>query len=206
MAGWYSLFCCRALVMVPGMVGEDEMIDPQKAHLRTQRAWTMISVLVCSIILIVLLCYYGLQRDPFTVRKPKDHIALNTLELIDIDTKNMIEPEVNKRLTLIHIWGSYCKQCQEDHPHIMTIAKEQTVGIIGAVYQDSQSDSKGFLKEYGNPYDSQAMLSSVQAVKLAVTQVPETIIINQGGQILFRQVGQLSEANLSFIRTLAAND
>jgi cytochrome c biogenesis protein CcmG/thiol:disulfide interchange protein DsbE len=64
---------------------------------------------------------------------------------------------------------------------------------VGLDYKDQRPDAKGWLAQFGNPYD----LSVVDAdgrvgIDYGVYGVPETYVIDKAGVIRFKQIGPVT--------------
>jgi len=66
------------------------------------------------------------------------------------------------------------------------------IPVIGIAYKDKDIDTKKFLEEFGNPYKKIGADSSGKiAIEWGVYGVPETFLINEKGDIIYRHAGPL---------------
>ena len=96
-------------------------------------------------------------------------------------------------LKLINFWASWCAPCRAEHPNLTALAGEG-LKIYGVNYRDDPGQAQGFLDELGNPYvavgtDPQGMA----ALDWGVYGIPETFLVDEEGQIIFRHAGPLTK-------------
>ena len=66
------------------------------------------------------------------------------------------------------------------------------IPIIGIAYKDEPIETKKFLDEFGNPYDKIGVDNSGKiAIEWGVYGVPETFLINDKGEIIYRHAGPI---------------
>jgi len=98
------------------------------------------------------------------------------------------------QVTLVNIFGSWCKTCVIEHPTLMRLAKQEGIIILGVDWNDTQEAGRTWLERGGNPYartvfDTQSTL--IQA--LGVTGAPETFIVDKKGQLRYKYVGAITD-------------
>ena len=99
------------------------------------------------------------------------------------------------KVTLVNVWASWCAPCREEHPVLLTLAKDGRFDIAGLNYKDKAENARRFLGELGNPYSAVgADEAGRAAIDWGVYGVPETFLIGKDGKILYKHVGPLTEA------------
>ena len=64
-------------------------------------------------------------------------------------------------------------------------------------YKDSENSALNFLNEYGNPFMKMGSdKNGRNAIEWGVYGVPETFVIDQHGNVLFRHAGPITKAVL----------
>ncbi|MGB2078534.1 MAG: DsbE family thiol:disulfide interchange protein [Vibrio sp.] len=96
---------------------------------------------------------------------------------------------------LLNVWATWCPTCYAEHQYLNQLSK-QGVKIIGLNYKDDRTKAIKWLKELGNPYqttlfDGDGMLG----LDLGVYGAPETFLINEKGEIMYRHVGDVNDQN-----------
>lgn len=99
------------------------------------------------------------------------------------------------RVTLINFWGSWCLPCRQEHPFLMTLAKNRSFTLAGINYKDQRENALRFLGNFGDPFritgfDPQGRA----AIDWGVYGPPETFIVDKNGIILYRHAGPLTPA------------
>ena len=76
----------------------------------------------------------------------------------------------------------------------MAIANDDALPIYGLNYKDSPRKAIKVLNQTGDPYiDSGIDLNGAVGLEYGVYGVPETFLINDAGQIVFKHVGALTK-------------
>lgn len=95
---------------------------------------------------------------------------------------------------LLNVWASWCVTCRIEHPLIEALAASGAVKVIGLNYRDDETDALGWLQRYGNPYSLiMADPSGRTAIDFGVYAAPESFLVDASGQIVFKQIGALTE-------------
>jgi cytochrome c biogenesis protein CcmG/thiol:disulfide interchange protein DsbE len=96
---------------------------------------------------------------------------------------------------LVNFFASWCAACQDEHPVLMKLAREQNVEIVGMDYKDTTADITAWLAKHGNPYRTVVMDEQGTAgLDWGVYGVPETYAINAQGVIVYKHIGAMTEA------------
>lgn len=108
---------------------------------------------------------------------------------------------------LVNVWASWCGVCRQEHQYLNQL-QQQGVPIVGLNYRDKRSGAVNYLGQLGNPYstvmfDPKGKLS----LDLGVIGTPETYLVTQDGQIVYKHSGVLSERswNKHFARYFEQN-
>lgn len=96
------------------------------------------------------------------------------------------------KTTLLNVWASWCRSCEEEQTFLMQLEKEG-FAIYGLNYKDTQKDALTWLKTWGNPYQEVGLDSSgAVAIDLGVYGTPETFLIDANGIVQLRYAGVLN--------------
>ena len=94
---------------------------------------------------------------------------------------------------LVNLWGSWCAPCRDEHGELMRISEEEDLPILGINTWDTYDAAQGFLRELGNPYDLVGFdVDGDARMDLAVTGVPETLLVDPSGLVVVHHIGPLS--------------
>lgn len=94
---------------------------------------------------------------------------------------------------LVNVWASWCGVCKKEHAYLNQL-EAQGIAIIGFNYRDRYSGAVNYLAQLGNPYrnviyDPKGLL----ALELGVVGTPETYLVKQSGEIVYKHLGVLNE-------------
>ncbi|UPQ87264.1 DsbE family thiol:disulfide interchange protein [Vibrio sinaloensis] len=94
---------------------------------------------------------------------------------------------------LVNVWASWCSVCRQEHAFLIQLA-QNNVPIIGLNYRDRASSARQYLAKLGTPYhrtlfDPDGRL----ALDLGVVGTPETYLVSQSGQIVYKHLGVMNE-------------
>ena len=114
--------------------------------------------------------------------------------------------ESSTKISLINIFASWCTTCHVEHQALLELAndKDFKVNIYGIAWNDVSDKAHEYLEKEGNPYvqtsiDNRGVLSDL----LGVNGVPETLIVNNKGKILYRHKGNLDYDIINYVKKLS---
>ena len=117
--------------------------------------------------------------------------GLGKFKLLDnVDLK----PIKENKIRLVNFWASWCPPCRVEHPQLEKLSKKKNIKLFGVNYKDSENSALNFLKEYGNPFIKIGSdRTGRNAIEWGVYGVPETFVIDQYGNVLFRHAGPITK-------------
>lgn len=100
-------------------------------------------------------------------------------------------------VVVLNFWASWCAPCRIEHPHLMRLSAEG-VRVVGIAYNDVAQDSRGFLDELGDPFQTVGFDAQGRVgITWGLTGVPETFVLNGSGEVTFRHVGPIQNDDLN---------
>ena len=139
--------------------------------------------------------YAGLSLNPREVPspligKPAPAFALPRL---DDPAQTVKREDLLGKVWVMNVWASWCAPCREEHPLVVTFARERKVPVIGLNYKDRPGDARNWLERLGNPYAATLIdFDGKVGIDFGVYGVPETFIIDAQGVVRFKHVGALT--------------
>lgn len=185
-------------------------------------------VISCLLVIMTLSLTACGSKNNSTSNSTKQEAQLNDAKGSFGDLKTMPEFKVNdvndkvvtndifkdKKLTMINIWGTFCKPCIDEMPELQELYKEyekKGVNIIGIVADGDTNEVKAFEILKKSKVDFTNLIPNEKFQKDFVSKtnaVPVTIFLNSKGEILETVVGarekeaykKLIENNLNMVK------
>jgi len=158
------------------------------------RFWPFLAFVVLAIFL-----YIGLGLNPHEVPSPlinKPAPAFTLPQLHDT-SKRFSAQDMKGQVWLLNVWASWCVSCREEHPVLMSLARQNIVPILGLDYKDKNEDGEAWLRNGGDPYTLVATDADGRVgIDYGVYGVPETYLIDKQGVIRYKQIGAITHENL----------
>ena len=126
------------------------------------------------------------------VGKPAPDLGLPAM---DAESQGFTRDELGKgKPILVNFWASWCIPCRIEHPTLQALSAKGEVALYGIDYKDDPKAARGFLKQFGDPYqkidsDREGRVS----IDWGVTGVPETFVIDADGVIRAHYAGPITE-------------
>ncbi len=142
------------------------------------------------------LFWVGLSLNPGLVPSPligKPAPAFD-LPLLEDEEQRFTAEDLKGRVTMVHVWATWCVSCRAEHPVLMSFARRNLVPVIGFNYRDERDAAMNWLRTLGDPYERTLYDPSGRAgIDWGVYGTPETFIVDRDGIIRYKHVGPLSE-------------
>jgi cytochrome c biogenesis protein CcmG/thiol:disulfide interchange protein DsbE len=122
------------------------------------------------------------------IGKPFPQFILQQVET----EKQLTQSDLQGKPMLVNVWATWCPTCKAEHEFLNTLAAEG-VRIIGINYKDDDDEAKGWLRDYGNPYEFNISDPKGKlGLELGVYGAPETFFVDGDGIIRAKHVGDLN--------------
>ena len=158
------------------------------------KLWLLLPILLLAGLLVFLAV--GLERDPREIPSPLIGKPTPAFSLPGLNGQpaKFSEADLRGRPVLVNFFASWCAGCQVEHPLLIQLAG-QNVEIIGMDYKDTDADASAWLARHGNPYRTViADARGTAGLDWGVYGVPETYVLDAQGNIVFKQIGPITEA------------
>jgi len=158
------------------------------------RFWPFVVFVVLAIFL-----YIGLGLNPHEVPSPlinKPAPAFTLPQLHD-PAKQFSSQDMKGKVWLLNVWASWCVSCREEHPVLMSLARQNIVPIYGLDYKDKNEDGEAWLRNGGDPYTLISTDTDGRVgIDYGVYGVPETYVIDKQGVIRYKQIGAVTHESV----------
>ena len=99
--------------------------------------------------------------------------------------------------TILNFWASWCAPCVDEAALLLELGKRRDLTIAGVNVKDAPAAAKQFLNRYGNPFTLiGADANGRGSIEWGVYGTPETFILNGRGQIIYKHIGAITQADL----------
>jgi cytochrome c biogenesis protein CcmG/thiol:disulfide interchange protein DsbE len=95
-------------------------------------------------------------------------------------------------VVLVNLFATWCGPCHAEHPHLMALAGQRQVKIVGLLGHDSEANGLAFLRKSGNPYAAVSVDSIGLGRRMGATGYPTTFVLNAKGKVVATFGGSLS--------------
>lgn len=155
---------------------------------------------------IIALLAYGMTVDPNELPstmpgRPAPDFALRMMDSAPPDTVRLSEQRGS--VVVVNFWASWCLGCRDEHTDLSVTASKyeaQGVKFYGVIYSDSESNARRWIREMGGQrYPSLVDERSRTAIDYGLYAVPETVIIDQQGKVVYKHIGPITARQLSSI-------
>jgi len=152
------------------------------------------------LIILIILAFYlaaSLGHNPMVL----DSVLINkkvpefSLPPIDGKNKGLSNRDLENKIVLVNIFGSWCVACRIEHPFLMRLKKKNVIPIYGIDWREpDRIAGPKWLKKHGDPYTLVGDdPKSVGAIAFGVTGAPETFVVDKKGIIRFKHAGPITE-------------
>ncbi len=126
------------------------------------------------------------------IGKPAPEFALPVLHE---SNRIVTSKELRGQPYLLNVWGSWCVECQVEHPVITRFAETKRLRVIGYNWKDEPADALAWLERFNNPY--WLVLADVEggtAIDFGIYGAPETFLVDADGIVRWKHVGAMTDA------------
>ena len=161
------------------------------------RARLFLPVTVFGILAVVLLLGFTL-RDPKLLPSAlldKPFPAFDLPLLTRAPPARASRSSLLGEIRLVNVWATWCPTCLAEHGELLRIRRETGLSIIGISYKDDSGQARAWLRQYGDPYDFNVVDANGDlGVDLGVYGAPETFLVDPGGVIRHKHVGDVNRS------------
>ncbi len=103
------------------------------------------------------------------------------------------------KVVLLNFWASWCEPCEAEAPQLERTQRQlQGLGgtVLGVTYLDASPDSRRFVRRFGLTYPNLRDADGNFAHTFGTDRLPESFVIDRGGDVVAISRGQVTSAFL----------
>ena len=148
---------------------------------------------------IIALLAYGMTVDPKELPsvlpgKAAPEFALRVMDAEPVDTVRLADHRGEG--VVVNFWASWCLGCRDEHSDLSLIAstyEDRGVRFYGVIYNDSEGNARNWIRDMGGQaYPALVDERSRTAIDYGLYAVPETVIIDQKGNVVYKHIGPVT--------------
>jgi DsbE subfamily thiol:disulfide oxidoreductase len=103
------------------------------------------------------------------------------------------------KVTLINFFASWCTPCEAEMHELVALRKQfPHLNMVGVAWNDDEKTLGAWLKKHGNPFHGVWVdMKGENTIALGIKGIPETLIVDDAGQVRYRLAGPVTEALLA---------
>ncbi|WP_068809609.1 DsbE family thiol:disulfide interchange protein [Thauera phenolivorans] len=162
---------------------------------------------------------FGLTLNPREVPSPliDKPVPAFSLARLDAPETRFGAEDMRGQVWLLNVWASWCVACRQEHPVLVSLARQDVVPIVGLNYKELRGDggidmrgvsledetarsiqrARRWLADHGDPYALSVLdIDGRVGIDFGVYGVPETFLIDRDGRIRYKHIGPITPENL----------
>ena len=148
------------------------------------------------LILLAMYLWAGLGKDPHQIPSVliDQKVAPFALPPIEGRAAAFSSDDLQGRVSLVNVFGSWCVACRTEHPFLMELKKREMLPIYGIDWREKdRAAGPAWLSQMGDPYTLVGDdPESRAAIAFGVTGAPESFIVDADGIIRYKHVGPIT--------------
>lgn len=146
---------------------------------------------------LLLLLAFGLTRDAREIPSPLPGRAAPQFELATLSDAgdSLALRDFRGKVVMVNFWASWCGPCRVEHPVLVQVSQrydDDSVRVLGIVYQDSPENARRFMDQLGGDWPSLLDPGTRTAIDFGVYGVPETYFLSPDGRIAYKHTGPVT--------------
>jgi cytochrome c biogenesis protein CcmG, thiol:disulfide interchange protein DsbE len=157
---------------------------------------TIVGVVVGLGLLSLIL--YGLLSS--RTGRPQPGEPAPDFRLVLFDGSQFALSDLRGQVIVLNFWASWCVPCRREATALQQTwdsYRDKGIRFVGVTYQDVGGASRTFLNQYGISYPNGADPRGHISASYGVTGVPETFLIDRGGNVVWVQIGEVDASTLT---------
>jgi cytochrome c biogenesis protein CcmG/thiol:disulfide interchange protein DsbE len=159
--------------------------------------WKRLFFVAVFILPLLWLLAFGFSRDSRYINSPLLAKQATPFTIALFDGRRLSLNDLRGKAVFLNFWASWCPPCRaeaKDLEAAWQAVKDQNMIFVGVALQDTDENSRAFLKEFNVTYPNGRDESGKIAVDYGVWGIPESFFIDPQGRITYKHVGAIRAA------------
>jgi cytochrome c biogenesis protein CcmG, thiol:disulfide interchange protein DsbE len=159
--------------------------------------WRRLAITILIIAPILALLAYGFTRDSRYIVSPLIAKPATPFTLTMFDGRKLTLEDLRGEAVFVNFWASWCLPCREEARELEAAwqkVKDKNMIFLGVAVQDTDEQSREFLKEFNITYPNGKDEAGKIAVDYGTWGIPESFFIDPEGRITYKHVGAIRAA------------
>ena len=159
--------------------------------------WRRLLITLAIIVPVLALLAFGFTRDARYITSPLIAKPATPFTVTLFDGRKVTLEDYRGKAVFLNFWASWCAPCRaeaRDLEAAWRTVKDRDMVFLGVALQDTDENSKAFLKEFAVTYPNGRDESEKIAVDYGTWGIPESFFIDPEGRITYKHVGGIPAA------------
>jgi cytochrome c biogenesis protein CcmG, thiol:disulfide interchange protein DsbE len=161
------------------------------------------AAVVCGTAFVLSIVAYGRSHTDAIPEPPASDTSVQptpapAFAATTVDGRRVTLQTFAGRPLVINIFAAWCSPCQREAPTFARLhhAYGRRVQLLGLALESTRSGVLRFLRDYGWTWPIVQSTNYVLAHRFSAPGYPTTVVIDQRGRIVFRQIGPVDPRRL----------
>jgi len=156
--------------------------------------WRRLGITILIIAPVLALLAYGFTRDAHYIVSPLIAKPAAPFTVTLFDGRKLTLDDLRGKAVFVNFWASWCVPCREEARELEAAwqkIKDKNMVFLGVAVQDTDQQSREFLKEFNISYPNGKDEAGKIAVDYGTWGIPESFFIDPQGRITYKHVGAI---------------
>lgn len=165
---------------------------PPRSATTEKMPWRRLALVALIIGPLLGLLAFGFSRDARYINSPLLAKPAAPFSVMLFDGGKLALEDLRGKAVFLNFWASWCPPCRAEARELEAAwqqVKGKNMVFLGVALQDTDQNSREFLKEFGVTYPNGKDESGKIAVDYGTWGIPESFFIDPQGRITYKHVG-----------------